>query len=65
MHHVEADFAYREKALQQLYKNAASCIEQILKAIPQKTVAVQPPATYHPSRKVYMFDEPNIRGTVG
>ena len=38
---------YREKAWQQLHKNAVSCIEQDLDATPQKTVAVQSPTTHH------------------
>ena len=30
MHHVDADWAYWEKGWRQLYKNATSCIEQVL-----------------------------------
>ena len=36
-----------EKAQQQLYKNAASCIEQAIGATPHKTAAVQSSTTYH------------------
>ena len=38
---------YREKAWQQLHKNAASHIEQILEATPHKIAAVRLPATHH------------------
>ena len=55
---------YREKAWQQLYENAESCIEQVLEATPP------PPsswctATYHPSGKLYKLDESDMRDTVG
>ena len=46
MHHMDADKAYREKAWRQLHKNAASCNEQILKAISHKAAAKQPPPSY-------------------
>ena len=36
-----------EKARQQLHKNAASNIEQILEATPYKAAAVQPPTSHH------------------
>ena len=38
---------YRENAWQQLHKNAANNIEQILEATPHKTAAVLPPTTHH------------------
>ena len=38
---------YGEKAWQQLHKNVASCIEQVLEATPDKTAAVQLPTTHH------------------
>ena len=38
---------YGEKAWQQLHKNAASNIEQILEAASNKAAAVQPPTTHH------------------
>ena len=47
MHHVDADKAYGEKAWRQLHKNAASCIEQISGATPNKAAAVLPPTTHH------------------
>ena len=46
MHHMDADWAYREKAGQELLKNATSYIEQILEATPHKTPAVQPPTSH-------------------
>ena len=36
-----------EKAWQQLLKNAASNIEQVLEAAHQKPAGVQPPTTHH------------------
>ena len=47
MHHLDAKETYEEKAWQQLHKNDASCIEQILEATPHKTAAVRPPNTHH------------------
>ena len=47
MHYMEANKTYGEKAWQQLHKNAASNIEQVLEATPYKTAAVGPPTTYH------------------
>ena len=38
---------YGEKAWQQLYKNAASKIEQVLVAALYKTAAVRPPTTHN------------------
>ena len=54
MHHMDANKAYEEKAWGQLYKNAASCIEQVLEATPHKTADVQLPTTYHESYPSYM-----------
>ena len=36
-----------EEAWQQLHKNAASNLEQVLAATPHKTPTVGPPASYH------------------
>ena len=36
-----------EEARRQLYKNAASNIEQVLAATPHKTLTIRPPASYH------------------
>ena len=44
---MEAIQTYGEKAWQQLHKNAANCIEQVLEAAPHKTAAVRPTPTYH------------------
>ena len=38
---------FGEKAWRQLHKNAASNIEQVLEAAPNKASAVQPLTTYH------------------
>ena len=38
---------YEEKAWQQLYKNAASNIEQVMEAAPYKAAAVWPLFTHH------------------
>ena len=40
MHHMNANKIYREKARQELHKNATSFIEQILEATTHKTTAV-------------------------
>ena len=47
MHHVEADKACEEKAWRQLYKNATSCIEQVLEVTPHKIAVIRPPTTHH------------------
>ena len=46
MHYMDVDKAYGEEALRQWHKNAASYIEQILKATPLKTAAVRPPTSH-------------------
>ena len=46
MHLMFADFAYRGKARQDLHKNAASYMEQILEATFHKTAAVWPPTSH-------------------
>ena len=38
---------YGEKVCQQLHKNAASNIEQVLETVPYKAAAVWPPTTHH------------------
>ena len=43
----DANNTYREKAWRQLHKNAASNIEQVLEAAPNKAAAVQPLITHH------------------
>ena len=47
MHYMDANSTYGEKAWLQLHKNAASNIEQVLEAAPDKVAAVRPPTTYH------------------
>ena len=47
MHYMDANKTYREKAWQQLHKNAVSNTEQILEAEPNKAAAVRPPTTHH------------------
>ena len=47
MHYMDANQTYREKALLQLHKNAASNIEHVLDTISQKAAAVRPPTTHH------------------
>ena len=38
---------YGEKAWQQLHKNAANNIEQVMEAVPHKAAAVGPLITHH------------------
>ena len=47
MHYIDANLAYGEEAWQQLHKNGASNIEQVLEAINHKTAAVRSPTTHH------------------
>ena len=46
LHHMDAEWAYGEKAWRQSHKNTASHIEQILEATSHKAAAVRPP-TFH------------------
>ena len=46
MHHMDTDYAHREKTWQQLHKNAMNYTEQILEAISHKTTAVWSPTTH-------------------
>ena len=53
MHHIDADKVFREKARQELHKNAMSYIKQILEATSHKTTAVQTPISCiknHPNK---------------
>ena len=45
--YMDINETYGEEAWQQLQKNAASNIEQVLETAPRKTVAVRPPNTHH------------------
>ena len=47
MVHMDANKMAGEETRQQLHKNAASNIEQILAATPQKTPTIWPPASHH------------------
>ena len=47
MHYIEANKTYGEKVWRQLRKNAASNIEQVMEAAPNKAAAVRPITTYH------------------
>ena len=60
MHYMDANETHGEKAWRQLYKNAASNIEQVI--TPQSSSCT---ATYHPSRKLSKLDEPDMRDTAG
>ena len=45
MQYMDANKTYGEKSWRQLHKNAASNIENVLEATPNKAVAVRPPTT--------------------
>ena len=47
MHYLDANKTAREEARQQLHKNVASNIEQVLAATPHKTPTIRPPASHH------------------
>ena len=47
MHYMDANQMYGEKAWQQLHKNSASKIKQVIEAAPYKKAAVWPPTTLH------------------
>ena len=51
-----------EEARRQLHKNAASNLEQVLAATPNKTSTVRPPA---PITKTFKLDEPDMQDTAG
>ena len=53
MHHIDTDYAYREKAGRELHKNATSYMKQILDATSCKTEAVWPSTSHlkiHPNK---------------
>ena len=52
-----------EEARQQLHKNAASNLEQVLAATSHKTPTVRPLASYH--EKLFKLDEPDMQDTAG
>ena len=49
MHHMDSDYAYREKGRRESHKNAPGCIEQILEATSHKKSSCT--VTYLPSLK--------------
>ena len=52
-----------EKVRQQLHKNTASNIEQVLEATPPQSTNYT--ATYLPSGKLTKLDEPDVQDTAG
>ena len=47
MHYLDANKTAGEEARQQLHKNVASNIEQVLAATPHKAPTIRPPDSYH------------------
>ena len=47
MHYMDANKMAGEKAWRQLHKNAASNIEQVQEATPDKAAAIRPPTTHN------------------
>ena len=47
MHYLDANKTAGEEPRRQLHKNAASNIEQVLAATPQKAPTIRPPASHH------------------
>ena len=47
IHLHTAKWLKKKKLRRQLHKNAASNIEQVLEATPNKAAAVRPPTTHH------------------
>ena len=47
MHYMDSNKTTREEARRKLHKNAASNLEQVLAATPNKTPTVRPSASYH------------------
>ena len=45
MHHMDTDWAYREKARRELHDNDMNPTEQIQEATSHKTAAVRPPTS--------------------
>ena len=57
MPHLDTDKAFREKASQQLYKNAVSCNEQILDVTSHKAAPIWPPLSH---LKLFKPDEQDM-----
>ena len=47
MHYLDANKKAGEKARRQIHRNAASNIEKILVATPQKVTTIRPPASHN------------------
>ena len=47
MHYMDSNKTAREEARRQLHKNAASNLEKVLAATPQKSPTIRPPASHH------------------
>ena len=58
MHYMDANKTAGEEARRQLHKNAASNLEQVLAATPDKTPTIRP-------RKLFKLDEPDRQDTAG
>ena len=56
---MDANKTAGEEARQQLHKNAASNLEQVLAATP----TIRPPASYH--KKLSKLDKPDMQDTAG
>ena len=52
MHYLDANKTAGERARQQLHKNAASNIEQVLEATPYKPPTIRPPTSHHENIQV-------------
>ena len=63
MHYFDANETAGEETRQQLHKNAASNIEQVLAATPPQGTNYT--ATSLPSRKLFKLDEPDMQDTAG
>ena len=62
MHYLDA-YKRAEEARQQLHKNVASNIEQVLPATSHKAPTLQPPTSHH--KKLSRLDEPDMQDTAG
>ena len=63
MHYLDANQTGGEEARRQLYKDAASNIEQVLAATLHKAQTIRP--TAFPLRKPSKLDEPDTQVTTG
>ena len=63
MHYLDANKTAGKEATQQLHKNVASNIEQVLAATPHKAPTIRPPASHH--KKLSKLDDPDTQDTAG